>query len=64
MVLNNEGIYNTSEKSARYTKMVLKDKEQELYNKWLEIFKREISDMYKDKYPQVFTDQKIEKLAQ
>lgn len=64
MVLNNEGAYNTSEKSARYTKMVLKDKEQELYNKWLEIFKREISDMYKDKYPQVFTDQKIEKLAQ
>ena len=64
MILNNEGAYNASEKSARYTKMVLKDKEQELYNKWLEIFKREISDMYKDKYPQVFTDQKIEKLAQ
>lgn len=64
MVLNNEGAYNTSEKSARYTKMVLKDKEQELYDKWLEIYKNEISDMYKDKYPQVFTDQKIEKLAQ
>ena len=28
MILNNEGAYNTSEKSARYTKMVLSDNEQ------------------------------------
>lgn len=64
MILNNEGAYNTSEKSARYTKMILKENEQMLYNKWLDIFKNLIRDMYQQKYPQVFTEQKIEKLAQ
>ena len=64
MILNNEGIYNTSEKSARYTKMVLKDNEQILYNKWLDTYKHLIRDMYQEKYPQIFTEQKIEKLAQ
>jgi thymidylate synthase ThyX len=39
MVLNNEGIYNTSEKSARYTKMSLNPEEQKLYDKWLDIYK-------------------------
>ncbi|MFQ6724013.1 MAG: FAD-dependent thymidylate synthase [Clostridia bacterium] len=64
MILNNEGAYNTSEKSARYTKMVLKDNEQKLYDKWLDIYKNLIRDTYQDKYPQIFTEQKIEKLAQ
>lgn len=64
MVLNNEKAYNTSEKSARYTKMVLKDNEQKLYDKWLDTYKHLIADEYKEKYPQVFTDSKIEKLAQ
>lgn len=64
MVLNNEGAYNTSEKSARYTKMVLQDKEQKLYDKWLDTFKTLIKDEYQAKYPQIFTDAKIEKLAQ
>lgn len=64
MILNNEGIYNTSEKSARYTKMVLKDNEQKLYDKWLETFKELIKKSYQNKYPQIFTDKKIEKLAQ
>lgn len=64
MVLNNEGIYNTSEKSARYTKMVLKPNEQVLYDKWLDIYKNLIKEEYGEKYPQIFTDSKIEKLAQ
>ena len=64
MVLNNEGIYNTSEKSARYTKMVLKDNEQKLYDKWLNTYKQLITDEYQEKYPKIFTPQKIEKLAQ
>jgi len=64
MILNNEGIYNTSEKSARYTKMVLKENEQKLYDKWLDTYKNLIRDEYQAKYPQIFTEQKIEKLAQ
>ena len=64
MVLNNEGAYNTSEKSARYTKMVLSDNEQKLYNKWLDIYKNLIREKYQAKYPKIFTDSKIEKLAQ
>ena len=64
MILNNEGIYNTSEKSARYTKMVLKENEQKLYNKWLDTFYSLIKEAYQEKYPQIFTDKKIEKLAQ
>ncbi len=64
MVLNNEGIYNTSEKSARYTKMELQADEQIMYDKWLEIFKDLIRNEYQEKYPNVFTESKIEKLAQ
>ena len=64
MVLNNEGIYNTSEKSARYTKMVLKPNEQLLYDKWLDIYKNLITEEYGEKYPNIFTPSKIEKLAQ
>ncbi len=64
MVLNNEGAYNTSEKSARYTKMVLSPEEQELYNKWLERFKTLIRNEYQQQYPQFFVESRIEKLAQ
>lgn len=46
MILNNEGMYTTSEKSARYTKMQLVDKEKELYEKWIGIFAKEISKVY------------------
>ena len=35
MILNNEKIYNTSEKSARYTKMEPSEKEKVLYEKWI-----------------------------
>lgn len=66
MVLNNEGQYSTSEKSARYTKVVKKEGsiitglEEELYNKWLKIFRIKIKDIYGAQ----LSDSRIEKLAQ
>lgn len=59
MILNNEKIYNTSEKSARYTIMEPSEQEKELYEKWIEIYKGEIS----KKYPQ-FEEKRVKKLAQ
>ena len=46
MILNNEKIYNTSEKSARYTHMEPSPQEKELYEKWIEIFKEQILTQY------------------
>ncbi len=66
MVLNNEHEYTTSEKSARYTLIkndensLITSLEEQLYNKWLEIFKVKIKDSYGDFY----NDGKIKKLAQ
>ena len=66
MVLNNEHQYTTSEKSARYTPVqvsgesIITDKEVELYNKWIEIFKEKI----KEKYSYIYNEGKIQKLAQ
>lgn len=64
MILNNEKMYTTSEKSARYTKIDknngISDKEISLYNKWHDIFYDEI----KKKYGNTFSDIKIKKLAQ
>ena len=65
-ILNNENEYTTSEKSLRYTPVIkndnsiLSDREIELYNKWLEIFKLKIKESYGD----VYDDLKIKKLAQ
>ncbi len=59
MVLNNEKMYNTSEKSARYTHMDPSDQEKGLYEKWIEIFKDQIS----LKYPN-FDEKRVQKLAQ
>ena len=64
MVLNNEKEYTTSEKSARYTKMNPTPKEKELYEHWKGIFEGLIYSEYGEKYPQMFTDKKISKLAQ
>lgn len=50
MVLNNEGIYTTSEKSARYTKMQPSESENVLYLKWNDIFNKLISEKYYSKY--------------
>ena len=58
MVLNNEKIYNTSEKSARYTKMEPSPQEKALYEKWIVIFKEQIL----LKYPE-FTENYAHKLA-
>ena len=59
MILNNEQDYNTSEKSARYTRMEIEGEEKRLYEKWLAIFQKLIA----DKYPKL--DEKTQvKLAQ
>ena len=59
MVLNNEKIYNTSEKSARYTHMTPSVQENTLYEKWIHIFE----DIISSKYPE-FDSKRILKLAQ
>lgn len=46
MILNNEKVYNTSEKSARYTKMTPSEEEKVLYEKWIKIFEQEIQETY------------------
>ena len=58
MLLNNEPPYNTSEKSARYTKMQTTADEQAIYEKWIEKFRTLIS----EKYPQI-EPKTVEKLA-
>ena len=58
MILNNEKDYNTSEKSARYTKMETSGLEEELYLKWIDKFKAIIQ----EKYPQL-EEAKVKKLA-
>ena len=59
MILNNEGMYTTSEKSARYTKMQPSEQEKNVYEKRIEIYKKEISKVY----PQI-DEKKVKKLAQ
>ena len=59
MILNNEKMYNTSEKSARYTHMEPSPEEKELYEKWIEIYKQKII----EKYPK-FEEKRALKLAQ
>ncbi len=59
MILNNEKIYNTSEKSARYTVMQTSREETVLYEKWIKIFEQEIA----KKYPE-FDEKRVKKLAQ
>ena len=59
MILNNEKMYNTSEKSARYTIMEPSVQEKALYEKWIEIYISQIS----KKYPN-FDEKRIKKLAQ
>jgi len=46
MVLNNERVYATSEKSARYTRMEPSPQEKVLYEKWSLILERRIIDQY------------------
>ena len=64
MILNDEQMYTTSEKSARYKKMTLFGEEKEVYEKWLQIFEEEIKKLQKDGNEVWLTDLKIKKLAQ
>lgn len=48
MILNNEKVYCTSEKSARYTKMKVNGPEAEFYNEWEHLISEEISKEYPD----------------
>lgn len=59
MILNNEKMYNASEKSARYTIMEPSKEEEVLYEKWIKIYEKEIL----NKYPE-FDEKRIKKLAQ
>lgn len=58
MILNNEKMYTTSEKSGRYTKMGALGHQSVLYDKWIEIFKNEILKEYPN-----FTEKQVIKLA-
>ena len=58
MILNNEKVYNTSEKSGRYTTMTPSKEEKELYEKWIDIFSKEII----KEYPE-FDEKRVKKLA-
>ena len=61
MLLNNERMYSTSEKSARYTKMKSEGVEKELFDKWFAIF----SDLLECEYSDVpYVVKAREKLAQ
>jgi thymidylate synthase ThyX len=69
MILNNERPNATSEKSARYTKMQLSPIQEELYNKWMEIFQKQIIEKYPETaYPKLYDKSRgaspVEKLAQ
>lgn len=59
MILNNEKVYDTSEKSARWTKMQPSEEERVLYEKWIEIYKKRIHEVY----PNIEEGQ-VKKLAQ
>lgn len=59
MILNNEKMYNTSEKSARYTQMEPSPEEKELYEKWIGIYKEQIL----LKFPEI-DEKRAQKLAQ
>ena len=61
MLLNNEKVYTTSEKSARYTKMELSGIEKELYDKWNDKLGKIIAEKYG--HLSYFDERRIKKLA-
>jgi len=64
---NNEKEYNTSEKSARYTRMKdIEPRQNALYDKWVNIFEQEIKKMYPNGSSKFFDEngKKARKLAQ
>lgn len=62
MLLNNEKVYTTSEKSARYTKMILEGNELNLFEKWVGIFEKLIIQKYGNQ--PYFAGNRVQKLAQ
>ncbi len=63
MMLNNQYVYTTSERSARYTnfsELIETREESQLYAKWTDKISRAIKEFYGDK----FTDKEVQKLAQ
>lgn len=65
MILNDEQMYTTSEKSARYKRMVLPEAENKVYEKWVSIFEEEIKKLQSvEGNEKWLTDLKIRKLAQ
>ena len=62
MLLNNEKVYTTSEKSARYTKIQSSGIQLDLFLKWQEIIKDLIAKKYGNQ--PYFSEKSIEKLAQ
>lgn len=58
MILNNEKVYATSEKSSRYTEIHLDTADGRLYQKWVPIFEEQIS----KKYPEIPSAQ-VKRLA-
>lgn len=65
MLLNNNHVNNTSERSMRYTNMknACTPKDLELYDKWKDIFYNKITNTYGKKYPEIFTSSLITKKA-
>ncbi len=63
MVLNNEKIYDTSEKSARFTKMKASEEEKALYKKWIEVYSNEIDKIYPAVKKEGKAEEQIEKLT-
>lgn len=65
MLLNNNHINNTSERSMRYTKIeeACGEKDTALYNKWRAIFVDKFTETYGKKYPEIFTKSVIAKKA-
>lgn len=61
MLLNNEKVFDTSEKSARYTNMELEGIEKYLYDKWLNKFIELITNRYG--HLAYFDQRRIKKLA-
>lgn len=64
MILNNEGVYAASEKSARYTQMKPTAREQEKYDKWLGIFSELMEEEYAEKFVHYHEKMSPEKDAQ
>ena len=65
MVLNNERVYTTSEKSARYTQMSeVVSEQKELYEKWMEKIEPRISAVYPQMDNLEQRDKNVKKLCQ